>query len=84
MRSAVLRAKFQVQTVTQRNNGGGIGSEEVEATPVYEETGPNKLWSQWTPEGILKLKISNPLAFSKAKPGEYFFLDLIPCQKDSM
>lgn len=83
----MLRLKMVVNTVSrQADTEGGIQSEEITMSAVYsdKEGAPNKQWSKWTPSGQLKFTVSNANAFGKVLPGQFFFVDLNPCDKDAM
>ena len=83
---AVLRAKFSVYSVKKVCDGNGdVTQEEVQLSAVYGADGSaNKQWSQWTPSGSLTMSISNKAAFDKLRPGQFFFVDLILTDKDSL
>lgn len=77
---AVLRAKFQIQSVKQSvDNTGAITQVEIDGHPVYggEE---NAVWSKATPSGSLKLYISNPGAFGALVVGKEYYLDFTPAE----
>jgi len=82
--SAVLRLKCQVSGVKRISYyGNSDESEELTLNAVYTGSEANKQWSKYTPSASLTMTISNPLAFGKALPGQYFFVDLIPTDKES-
>jgi hypothetical protein len=81
---AALRAKMCVHSVKYvADKDGNIVQEEVGMGVVYGD-GANKEWAKWTPAGQLSLTISNPEAFHKVKPGQFFFVDLIETDKDAL
>lgn len=83
-----IRAKFTITSVLHSTDGAGNKTQEqITASAVMtrsDESEVNKQWSKWTPYGELKLHISNPGAFDRMRPGQYFFVDLTPCEKDSI
>lgn len=72
-----VRAKFWCTGIHHLHNGQS-GDEAVSANitfaPVYDEA--NKNWSKWTPQGELKMLITNPAAIEFFKPGGRYYLDL--------
>lgn len=50
---------------------------EVTLNPVVtsEDDDPNKSFSKYTPDGEIKLSITNPEAFSQFVPGEIYDVD---------
>lgn len=83
--SASIRAKMFVNSVKRHaNSSGGIEMEEVQLSAVYGKEGTaNSKWSKYTPNGKLEMSINNPDCFGKILPGAFFFVDLIPTDKDS-
>jgi hypothetical protein len=84
---AVLRLKMSVDSVKSvADNNGNKTQEELSLNAVYsnEEGSANKQWCKWTPVANLTMTISNPLAFGKVLPGQFVFVDLTPCEKDSI
>lgn len=82
----MLRLKMVCNTVKRcADNSGDVGSEEITASAVYsnKEGSANAQWSKWTPCGALSFTVSNPRAFGKMLPGQFFFLDITPTDKDS-
>lgn len=63
--------------------GGGIDQEEIGLHAVYGPTGTvNAQWSRWTPSASVQFTISNPDAFDKVLPGQYYYLDFIATTQD--
>lgn len=56
------------------------GNEQLYLEPVYEVSGENKQWSQWTPGGSLHLSISNPGAKGKHEVGKEYYVDITPVE----
>lgn len=82
-----LRLKMVVNTVLREaDQNGEIQSEQLTLSAVYSdvEGSPNKLWSQWTPQGQLKFTVNNKAALGKVLPGQFYFLDMVQCEKDSI
>lgn len=83
----VLRLKMNVGTVKHSSNSDGEKyQEEITFSAVYssQEGSANQQWSKWTPSANLSMSISNPAAFGKLLPGQFVFVDIIPCDKDSL
>ena len=84
MSEAVLRLKCQVNSVKAVvGTSGEKEYEELGLSAVYQGSEANKQWSKWTPSASLTMTISNPSAFGKALPGQFFFVDLIPTNKEA-
>jgi len=65
-------------------NGDKV-AEEVRLEAAYGPEGsPNAQWSKWTPAASLFMQINNPGAFGKVLPGQFFFVDIIPTDKDAI
>jgi hypothetical protein len=89
--SAVIRAKMFVNTVSSHTHGSHAGvehslkQEQVKLGVVYsdKDNSPNKAWAKATPAGHLELTIDNPGAHGLLKAGQFYYVDLIPCDRDS-
>jgi hypothetical protein len=84
---AALRLKCLVNSVkTCHGSEGEPYQQELALSAVYsnKEGSANAQWSKWTPAASLTMTVSNPAAFNKLKPGEFVYVDLIPCDKDSI
>ena len=67
----MLKAKFKCNAITTREQ-----SIEVVLTPVYGADGTdNGQWSKWTPQGELKMTITNESAYDALKVGKEYYLD---------
>lgn len=87
MNAATLRLKMVVNTVSNHvDSNGETQSQSISLTVVYsdKEGSVNKQWSKWTPSGELKFLVSNPPAIGRLLPGQYFFVDLVPTDKDGI
>lgn len=90
--SAVIRAKMFVNTVSKVSHGSHAGPEHSLAQEVVKlgvvysshDESPNKKWAKATPAGHLELTIDNPGAHGILKAGQFYYVDLIPCEKDSI
>lgn len=83
----MLRLKMVVNTVARyADQNGEIQSEEIALSAVYsdKEGSANKQWSQWTPSGQLKFTVNNKSALGKVLPGQFYYIDLVPTDKDSL
>lgn len=84
---SVLRLKMSVGSMKSiHDHNGEKTQEELALNVVYsnEEGSANKQWSKWTPAASLTISISNPQAFGKVLPGQFVFVDITPCEKDSI
>lgn len=82
-----LRLKMVVNTVKRcASDTGEIQSEEITLSAVYsdKEGAPNKQWSKWTPCGNLSFTVTNPAALGKVLPGQFYFVDLVQCERESI
>lgn len=82
----MLRLKMVVNTVARHaDTNGEISSEQITMSAVYsdKEGSANKEWSQYTPCGGLQFTVTNKAALGKVLPGQFYYLDLIPTDKDS-
>jgi hypothetical protein len=65
-------------------NGAKV-NEEIVLQAVYGPEGsPNGQWSKWTPSAGLNMFVTNPEAFGKVLPGQFYFVDLIPTTKEAI
>lgn len=84
--NAVLRLKMVVNYVKGvSDHEGNKTQEELGLNAVYsnDEGSANRQWSKWTPTASLTMSISNSEAFGKVLPGQFVFVDITPCEKDS-
>ncbi|MEW6775047.1 MAG: hypothetical protein AB1405_02015 [Bdellovibrionota bacterium] len=81
-----MRLKMCIESVNRRaDQDGQISAEEISARAVYGQEGSvNAQWSKWTPAGHLQFTVSNPEAFGKILPGQFYFVDLVPTDKDGI
>jgi len=86
MSKATLRLKMCVGSVKSTcDSTGAKVSEEITLQAVYGPEGsPNGQWSKWTPSAGLTMHVSNPAAFGKVLPEQFYFVDLIPTDKDGI
>jgi hypothetical protein len=84
--SATLRLKMSIASVKSGcDQSGEKTSEEIALQAVYGPEGSaNARWSKWTPSANLTMYVSNPDAFGKVLPGQFFFVDITPTDKDSL
>lgn len=83
----MLRLKMVVNTVKRSaDQSGDTQAEEITLSAVYsdKEGSANKQWSKWTPCGQMGFTVNNPAAFGKVLPGQFYYVDLIPTDKDSL
>lgn len=72
-------AKFRCTEKLERDSGTPDKSSnpnpvDVKLVPTYDEGGPNKTWSKWTPAGEIKLTITNPPAAAEFVPGQDYMI----------
>jgi hypothetical protein len=84
--SATLRLKMSISSVKSScDQSGAKVSEEIALQAVYGPEGSaNSQWSKWTPSANLTMHVSNPGAFGRVLPGEFYYVDLIKSDKDSI
>lgn len=80
-----VRAKFYVTAVTHFHNGSPASDQagEVKLAPVYagKDGNPaNSDWSKYTPNGEIKMTITNPKALEAFAPGQNFHVDFSPAE----
>lgn len=83
----MLRLKMVINTVKRcADSTGEVQSEEITASAVYsdKEGSANKQWSRWTPCGSLSFTVNNPDALGKVLPGQFYYVDLVPTDRDSL
>lgn len=82
----VLRLKMTLATLKHVcDSSGEKTAEELVFTCAYGPKGSaNEQWCKWTPSGNLAFTISNPAAFGKVLPGQFYFVDLISTDKDAL
>lgn len=67
----MMRAKFQVRSVTKMEGG----NEQVKMSAVTNGTPEDNTYSKFTPGGSLEITISNPDLCGKINPGDKFYMD---------
>ena len=84
--SASLRLKMSIASVKSGCDQSGTKvNEEIALQAVYGPEGSaNAQWSKWTPSANLTMYVTNPGAFGKVLPGQFYYVDLIPTDKDSL
>lgn len=84
--SATLRLKMSIASVKSScDQSGAKVSEEIALQAVYGPEGSaNSQWSKWTPSAGLTMHVSNPGAFGRVLPGEFYYVDLIKTDKDGI
>ena len=76
---AVARAKFFVSKIEHlhtQNPGDKVAN--ILLQPVYGDSPENKSWSKYTPQGEIKMTITNPSAVEKFEIGQAYFVDFTP------
>jgi hypothetical protein len=72
-------ARFRCAEKIERDSGVADKQQnpnpvEVRLVPTYDENGPNKSWSKWTPAGEIKMTITNPPAAEAFVPGADYLI----------
>lgn len=70
-----VRAKFWVTAINHAHVGKGVFA-EVTLAPVYGDE--NKPWSEATPQGQIKMAITNPDAVEAFDLGQAYWVDFTP------
>jgi hypothetical protein len=70
------RCKFQVEKVTTYSGN----YEQVTLNAVYGGSAENVSFASATPSGKLEITVTNPNVIGQFKPGESYYLDLIPAE----
>lgn len=86
-RAPTTRLKLVVNTVSRNIDGSdNTSSEQITLSAVIsdKEGSANKQWSKWTPSAGLNFVVSNPVVFGRFRPGQFYYLDLIETDKDSL
>ncbi|MBC7280055.1 hypothetical protein [Hoeflea sp.] len=75
---AKVRAKFFVKQIINHHNGDPKAEQagEVVLGPVYDDD--NKEWSKWTPQGEIKMTITNPAALEAFELGRQYYVGFSP------
>lgn len=73
---ATTRAKFKCNTVTAYESS----HREVKLSPVYsnDPNSENKAFWEASPNGELRLYITNPAASALFEPGKEYYIDITP------
>lgn len=83
VRMANLRMKCLVSSVRAVvDENGARSQEEIVLHAVYSDSGVNKQWNKWTPSCNISFSVSNPDAFNKVLPGQFYYVDLSQTTKD--
>lgn len=75
----MVRAKFFVTEIKHAHVSGDGVFAEVKLAPVYGEE--NKPWSKHTPQGEIKMAITNQAAVDKFEIGKSYYVDFTPAEK---
>lgn len=75
-----IRAKFFVTQITNHHVASPSEvSAEVKLQAVHQGN-DNEGWSRWTPNGELKMTITNPAALEQLGLGDKFYIDITPAE----
>jgi hypothetical protein len=72
-----MRAKMKVAQVTANE-----GSDTLVMRPVTNGTPEDNTYSKFTPCGELSLTVTNEALMGQFKPGETFYVDFTPVNKE--
>lgn len=80
MEQTQVRAKFVVTEKTDTHSSSPHGTSQAvhqcQTVSLQAVCGAdNKGWSKWTPNGSIKMQITNPEAYDRLKIGEAYFVD---------
>lgn len=77
----MVRAKFQVSSVKlSLGYDGTVGTAEVELHPVTSGSEENKGFWKYTPNGAIRMSITNPDAYNQFRIGQEFYVDFTPAE----
>lgn len=73
-----VRAKFWVKEIRHMGQGDVQADDmaEIVMAPVFDDD--NKDWSKYTPQGELKMTVTNPSAIEQFDLNKKFYLDFTP------
>lgn len=80
---SAVRAKFWVTGIRHVHQGGDQVFAEISLAPVYagQDGQPaNADWSKYTPQGEIKMGVTNPAAIEKFALGQKFYVDFTPTE----
>jgi hypothetical protein len=77
---ADVRGKFTVTAVTTRSANSTYV--EVEMSAIYSQSPEDNSYSAATPQGSIKMTITNPDAVAKLPIGGQFYVDFTPVPKE--
>lgn len=84
MSTPTVRAKFWVSGIRHiHQQSPGQVFAEITLAPVYagQDGNPaNSDWSKYTPQGEIKMGVTNPAAIEKFLLGQKFFIDFTPAE----
>ncbi len=87
MSEIVMRAKMAVTSVVIHRHlelpEGEPQFEDLYLRAVYSDDpdSENHIWSRWTPDGEIRLTVSNPNMFGKFVVGDEYYIDFTPAEK---
>lgn len=74
-----VRAKMKCFTVTPLASGDpNERMAQIHLLPVYSDSEENKTWSKYTPNGEIRLYVTNPVAIEQFEAGKEYFVDFTP------
>jgi hypothetical protein len=84
--TAKLRLKMSIASVKSScdQSGAKVGEEIALQAAYGPEGSANSQWSKWTPSANLTMYVTNPHAFDRVLPGQFYFVDLIPTTKEAI
>lgn len=80
---SLMRAKFYCTSLDKNDDDSDNRYEHLHLAPVVGDgSTENESFSRFTPSGSLEMRITNPDLFGKITPGDAFYLDFIPVEKE--
>lgn len=84
----MVRCKFYVTAINHHYLGShpavqGKVCAEVSLAPIWEQDGVNRQWSEATPNGSIKMTITNPEALKQFELGGFYFVVFTPTTVDA-
>lgn len=78
-----VQAKFRCMSIRHfAGNEPGPGFAEIELKAVWGDGKGNESWSKATPQGEIKMLITNPAAIEAFELGQSYLVDFTPVPRD--
>lgn len=78
-----MRAKLQLQTVTQHTHGETLKFSAVGKIGSYGDDGldEDNTYAKFSPSASLEIFVANPALLGRFKPGEKYYVDFAPAEQ---